>query len=217
MVPAALASVVLVTDPDPIDASAAALIAVGLMVATVTALSGLLLARAPWGRWGLAASAILSMMLISVSSGPLVYAVYIIGAVALVGVLGPWLQLWVRHQTLAEAPGPVPIALTSAAAVAPLYIGLAAAGGAELVHWALALTVVATSVAYGRGLKLGLWGFRIVVPAMTAVTALASEPVGAAILLIGGAALTLLSWLPAAKRTTTMITPPLPSPVRRSP
>ncbi|MGI9667908.1 MAG: hypothetical protein ACR2N2_12575 [Acidimicrobiia bacterium] len=217
VVPPLLASLVLLADPDPIDISAAALIAVGLMILSVVSLSGLLLARAPWGRWGLAISVALSMVFASVSDSLVAYVIYGVGLIALIGLLGPWLQLWVRHQPSAEAPGAIPIILTSVGAVAPLYIGVCAAGGASAVHWVLAVLAVLCSVAYGRGIRAGLWMYRLVWPLATLAAASQTSAPGSAALILGGAVVTVLAWTPAARRTTTIITPPLPAPVRRSP
>ena len=114
----------MVVDPHPIDGGAAVLIAFGSMTAALTALSGLLLARAPWGRWGLSAIVILAMALGSVSDSVLTWVAFGLGVVALVGLIGPWLRLWTRHRPVAESPGPTPVALMAVAALAPLVVGL---------------------------------------------------------------------------------------------
>ncbi len=215
MLPSAVTAIALLVAPDPFDTGAAALIAIGLMIAVVSALSGLLLARAPWGQWGLVAATIVAMGIASLLGGFAMWATLILGAIALVGLLGPWLRLWVRHQTLAEAPGPVPIALISVGAVATLYIGLCASRGAHWSHAVAALVTVAASVLYGRGNRIGIYLFRIAVPVAAAVAAANTETVGAIALLVAGVAIGVAAWLPAASRTTTVITPPLPAPIDR--
>ena len=217
IVPSGACAVALLLFPDPFDTGSAALIAVGLMIATVTALSGLLLARAPWGQWGLIATTIIAMATASVLGGAAMWVTLIAGAVALVGLLGPWLRLWVRHQTLAESPGPIPITLTSVGAVATLYVGFCAAQGAHWSHVLVAAITVVGSVLYGRGNRIGIMVLRIAVPITAAFAAANTEPLGAVALLLGGVTIGVLAWLPAASRTTKVITPPLPTPVDRRP
>ncbi len=217
MVSVTLSSLSLVADPEPIDPGAAAMIAFGLMVAAVTCLSGLLLARAPWGRWGLAAVVVLAMGLASVSNSWLVWLAYAVGAGALVGLLGPWLRLWTRHRPAVESPGPVSVSLMAVAASAPLVIGLTAAAGIHWSHWLLMIVAVISSVTYAQGTRIGLWGLRVAVPIIGAYACGNTNGWGALVLAGAVAVVTVLAWLPAALRTTTVITPPLPSPVPRRP
>jgi hypothetical protein len=212
----AASSIALVVDPDPIDSTAATLIAVGLMIAGTAALAGLALARAPWGRWGLAGTVVLALLVGSVSSHVLMWLAYGLGAIALVGLFGPWLRLWTRHHRVAEAPGPVPITLMAVAAVGALFVGLCAVDKADWTHWALAVVAVASSVAYAQGAAMGIWGFRLLVPVVGIVAAMHTTMPGVLALGTGIAAITVLGWLPQALLTTTVITPPLPPPVKRT-
>ena len=212
----ALSSLAVVVDPGPIDEVAASLIAVGLMIAAIATLAGLSLARAPWGRWGLAGTVVLGLALSSVSSATMTWIAYATGAVALVGLFGPWLRLWIRHRRVADAPGPVPLSLISVAAVAALYVGLCAFDGADWTHWILVLVAIGSSITYAQGMTIGIWGFRIAVPATGVLAATHTTLPGLVPLIAGVTAVTVLGWLPAARRVTTVITPPLPPPIRRS-
>lgn len=208
-------SLALVIDPEPIASSAATMIAFGSMTAGLTVLSGLLLARAPWGRWGLTVVVALTMTIASISSSPLAWVCFALGAVALVGLFGPWLRLWTRHRPAAESPGPVPIMLMAAAPAAPLAVGLTAAAGVSWAHWLLVVVVAVASILYGQGAAAGLWGLRVAVPVAGTVAVLTTDGWGAVVL--GGLVISLsvLAWTPAATRTTTVITPPLPAPMPR--
>ncbi|MGI9642016.1 MAG: hypothetical protein ACR2N9_04450 [Acidimicrobiia bacterium] len=212
----AVSAIALIIDPDPVDDVAAALIAVGLMIAGTATLAGLALARAPWGRWGLAATVVLALLIGSVSSSVLMWVAYGLGVLALVGLFGPWLRLWTRHHRVTEAPGPVPISLMAVAAVAALFVGLCAIEMADWTHWALAGVAIVSSVAYAQGAAVGTWGFRIGVPAVGILAATHTTMPGVIPLAVGIAAITLLGWLPQASRTTTVVTPPLPPPVKRT-
>jgi hypothetical protein len=208
-------------DPTPIAASASWLIAIGLLTIATTSLSGLLLARAPWGRWALAGTVAASMVAASIGTDGatgflvLVWVTYVFGAVSLVGLLGPWLTLWTRHHTLAEAPGPVVIALMAVAPGAALFVGIAASAGARWTHWLLFIVAAVGSVLYGRGTPAALWILRLGVP-LAAVIAIPQTAVGGAVMIgIGAIGVSALAWSPAARKTTRIIVPPLPAPVSR--
>ncbi len=212
-------------DPSPVAQSASWLIAVGLLTIATTALSGLLLVRAPWGRWVLAATVVASMVAASTASTTastdasgfpiLVWVTYAIGAVALVGLFGPWLTLWTRHHTLTEAPGPVVIALLAVAPAAALYVGIAASAGAHWTHWLLFVVAAAGSVLYGRGTPGGLWMLRIGVPIAGIIAITQTDVAGSIMIGVGAGTVAALAWSPAARKTTRVIVPPLPSPSPR--
>ena len=212
----AIGAVAVVADPGPVPTSSALLIAVGLAIVGITGLAGLLLARAPWGRFVLIGTVIGAMVLASVGSSWLTWATLVVGGCALIGLLGPWLTLWIRHHRLTDAPGPIVVALESVAAGAALFVGLATVGsGARWYHWALVALAIASSVAYGRGALAGRVLLRTAVPvAAIAVAIVMADPGGLAIAVtalgIGGAA-----WTRAATRTATVIAPVLPTPVAR--
>lgn len=212
----AISAIAIAIDPEPIDPVAGSLIAVGLMIAGTTCLAGLALARAPWGRWGLAATVVLALAVASVSSSTLMWFAYGLGAIALVGLFGPWLRLWTRHHRVTDAPGPVAVSLMAVAGIAALFVGLCAVDHADWTHWVLVVVAVGTSVAYGQGAAAGIWGFRVVLPAVGLLAATHTTAPGVIFLAGGIVAVAVLGWLPAARRTTTVITPPLPPPVKRT-
>ena len=217
IVAVAAAAIALVADPKPIDAGAAVMISFGLMTTGLTALSGLLLARAPWGRWGMAALVVLSMGLATVSDSPITWLALVLGTAALVGLLGPWLRLWTRHRPAVEAPGPVPIALMAVAPVAPLVVGLTAVEGISWAHWLAVLVAAAGSMLYAQGAGAGMWVLRVGVPIAGLLAIRETGGWGFFALAAVTLAVSVMAWLPAASRTTTVITPPLPSPVPRKP
>lgn len=206
----------LVVDPSPITSSSSAMIAIGLIIVGITCLVGLLLARAPWGRWGLGAGVVVAMGLASVGTSPFTWATYVVGSVAIVGLAGPWLRLWTRHHRLADAPGPIVIALASVAAVAPLYVGLAVAtSGAGWLEWFVVTVAVVGSALYGKGTTLGMWILRVGVPIAALVDAASLGGPAGVLVGMGGILVGVLAWLPAASKTTTVIAPVLPEPIER--
>lgn len=210
--------IVLIIDPGPIDRTSVPLLAFGLVLASVAALAGLLLARAPWGRWGLASTVIASMIAVSLSDSDGTWVVYVLGAASLIGLFGPWLRLWVRHRPAAEAPGAIPTTIMAVAVVAPLFAGIAtASSGASAAVWVAVAVAMVGALLYAQGASIGLWILRIALPAAGAVVALTTPDPSGWLVLAGTVGVSVLSWFPAARRTTAVITPPLPSPTRRSP
>jgi hypothetical protein len=209
--------VVFAADPQPFDQAAAIVVLAGIIIIGLTGLVGLVLARAPWGRWTLLAAVVVSVVLASVPGTAGFWFALVIGAFATIGLLGPWLTLWVRHESAADAPGPVVIALIAVAPVSPLLVGLTALGGLRVIHLVLIVVATASSWAYGRGLPGAIWALRVAVPITgAAATAYTTGP-GQVVLGIAVAAVTIVSWLPHARRVTAVITPPLPEPVKRLP
>lgn len=213
----ALSAVTILIDPGYLADTSAPLVAVGLMVAAVAGLGGLLLARAPWGRWVLTSDILIGMVLATGSSTTLGWAALIAGGVGIAALLGPWVKLWIRHHAATDSPGPVPLVLMGAGGGAPLIVGLLATDGAGAMHWVVSLTVMGSSLVYGRGNRTGVWLLRALVPA-TGIALVAVDPqAGDWVIAALCGALGVLAWTPAARRTTAIITPPLPSPVQRRP
>jgi hypothetical protein len=209
-------SLALVVDPGAVPPSSASLIAVGLAIVGVTGLAGLLLARAPWARIVLVGGVIAAMALASVGSSPITWVTLAVGGCALVGLLGPWLTLWIRHHRLTDAPGPVVVVLESVAAGAALFVGVATIGtGARWYHWALAVLCIGSSVAYGRGSLAGRVLLRTAVPLAACSVAIAMADLGGVAIAVAGVGIGGAAWTRAATRTATVIAPVLPTPVAR--
>jgi len=210
-----LGSVALVNDSGPIARSSVAMILIGLNAIALSGLAGLVLVRAPWGRWVLVGSVVAAAVFASIGGGPWFWGTLAAGTVAIVGIVGPWLTLWVRQRPVAEPLGSVPIALMASAGLTPVVVGLAAFEGVSASHWLLVLAAIVSAWAYGRGLRLGIWGLRVVVPASGAVAALQTAYAGNILIAATALAITILAWTPQAKHVTAVITPPLPAPQPR--
>jgi hypothetical protein len=204
-------------DPQPFDQAAALVVLAGVVVVGLTGLVGLVLARAPWGRWTLLACVALSLGLAAIPGTAGFWITLALGTPAIVLLLGPWLTLWVRHEPSADAPGPVVVALIAVAPAAPLFVGLSALGGLRLAHVALIVVATVSSWAYGRGIPGGIWMLRLGVPVAGTAAIAATAGAGQVMLGIAVIAVTIASWLPHARRATAVITPPLPEPAKRSP
>jgi len=199
-------------DPAKFSASSAALVSLGLLLCTVTAVTGFLLVRAPWGRWGLCGVTGIAMVLSTTNQTNVVIGVMALGAIAIVGLAGPWVRFWVRQQPIPDGPNTVAVSLIAVAPIAPLIVGLAAYDESHWLHWVAAGVAVGSSFLYSRGLPGGLWLLRLAVP-MTGIVAFMVGPLPWA-LLVGAGSITVatLAWFPAATAVTATPTPPLPAP-----
>jgi hypothetical protein len=204
-----------VLDSRPITSSASLMIFVGVTGVALGGLAGLLLARARWARWVLGAVVVVSVLLASTGGTTLFWISLILGAVAIVGLSGPWLTLWVRQRPVADQLGSVPVTLMASGAITPIVVGFAAWDSVALVHWTLVAIVMVSGWAYGRGLPFGMWGFRIVVPIVGLQVALQTSRPGSFVIAGGITVLVGLAWSGLARKVTAVITPPLPSPVNR--
>jgi hypothetical protein len=203
---------------DPVESrSASALVAIGLLAIALTGLAGLLLARAPWGRWTLAAAVVTALALASLSAGVGAWISDVVGAVALVGLFGPWLRLWTRHHRVADGPGPVPVFLMWAGVSAPFVVGCASVtDGVAPASWFLVAGTSLGAGLYARGVRSGLWMLRLLPAPLALWAGVATGGIGGPVIIGAATAVTVAAWLPAARRTTTVITPVLPEPVRRT-
>ena len=198
----------------PYSASAVALIGIGYLASSVTALVGWLLVRAPWGRWSLIAASALGVILASTSDATAVFGLYATGAASIIVLSGPWLVLWVRQHPPPGGPNRIALALIAAAPLSPLVVGIGAYDSSHWSHWVAAITGSVASWAYGRGLPLAIWLLRIAVP-VASLAAFLTAPVPSSLVLAAGAVLvTGLAWTPSATQTSTFPNPPLPSPRR---
>lgn len=204
-----------VIDSGPVAGSSAMMIAIGLLASALAGLAGLLLVRAPWGRWLLGVVVAAGVVSASVGESALLWVALAIGSVAIVGLSGPWLTLWVRRQPVAEQLGIVPVLLLASAGFAPIFVGLAAYEGVAVIHWALIATIATSAWAYGRGLPFGIWGFRIATPLLGLASASQTNAPGNFAIVCGTLAITAIAWSPQSTQVTAVITPPLPTPVSR--
>lgn len=210
-----IGSLVFASDSGVVSASSTAMILVGILGIALTGLAGLLLVRAPWSRWVLGGSVVIATTLASIGGGLWFWIDLAIGSVAIAGLAGPWLVLWVRQQPVAEPLGPVPVTLMASAGFAPIVVGFASYEGVGIPHWTLVFVIIVSAWAYGRGLPFGIWGLRVAVPIFGAVATLQTSSYGNVVIAVGTGMVTILAWLPQARQVTAVITPPLPAPVQR--
>ncbi len=201
--------------PGDFDRGAAVVVFAGTIVVGLTGFIGLALVGAPWGRWTLLGTVVAGLIFASIPGSWPFLLTLVLGGIAAVGLMGPWLRLWVRHRPAADAPNAVVLALMAVGPASPLYIGLTSLEGLDPAHLVLIAVTMASSWAYGRGLRLGIWGLRIVVPIAGVLATASTVGIGRIVLGIAVVAVTILSWMPHARRATAVITVPLRAPIKR--
>lgn len=199
----------------PFSETSVAMIVFGLIAIALVGLAGLILVRAPWSRWILGGAVTTATLLASIGGGARLWILLLVSSVAIIGIAGPWLTLWVRQEPAAESLGPVPVILMASGAAAPILVGLASHGGVGLLHWLFVIILAVSAWAYGRGIVLGVWGLRLAVPASGVVAAAQTDAPSSALIAAGALGIMALAWTAMATRVTAVITPPLPSPVSR--
>ncbi|GMQ94506.1 MAG: hypothetical protein BMS9Abin12_1999 [Acidimicrobiia bacterium] len=198
--------------PGNFDRGAAVVVLAGTIVVGLTGFVGLALVGAPWGRWTLLGIVVAGLIFASIPGSWPFLVTLVLGGVAAIGLMGPWLRLWVRRRPAADAPNAVVVALMAVGPASPLYIGLTSLEGLDPTHLVLIAVTMASSWAYGRGLHFGIWGLRIVVPIAGALATASTTGIGRVALGVAVIAVTILSWMPHARRATAVITLPLRAP-----
>lgn len=203
-------------NPGEFDQAAALVVLFGVVVAATTGLVGLVLVRAPWGRWTLLTTLVVVLLLDSTVDTWVFWVMLIAGGVAAIGLLGPWLTYWIRRDVVADAPGPVVVTLIAIGPGAPLFVGIVALKGLHPSHVLLIAVTMVSSWAYGRGIRGGLWGLRLVFPVVGLAAITVTDGIGQIFIGLAVAAVTILAWMPHARRATAVITPRLARPIKRT-
>lgn len=197
------------------EASTAAMVMFGVVGGSLVGLSGLLLVRAQWARWVLTSTILGTVLLASSSDSLLFWISLALAAMAIVGLWGPWLTLWLRQAPVSDPLGWVPVTLLSSAFWFPLVVAAGSTKDVTGMQWLLVVIVAVSSWAYGRGLRVGAWSFRLLLPLAAAAVLAASPDVGAVSTSVGAIFLTSIAWSAKARMVTAVITPPLRPPVSR--
>lgn len=171
-------------DDGPLSAEAAVLVAGGMIVLTLVAVSGVLLAR---GRWAQPTAAAVAAGWMAITAPgdvtPLAALTLAVAAVALSGSIGPWLRRWLRHRPAVEGPPPAAVVSLLLLLAVPVAIGLTVPDGVPWHAWALAAWSLALALALARVVPGSLFALRMLhAPACLVVGAL----IGAAALLVVG-------------------------------
>ncbi|HEX9645228.1 MAG TPA: hypothetical protein VGC11_14650 [Acidimicrobiia bacterium] len=180
----------LAVDDTPFAAESAALVAMGMVVLSVTSIAGVLLSRGRWSR-PVAAGVAAGWIALASSSDPSWLSLATIGlaAAALGGTLGPWLGRWLRHRPSTDGPPPAAVIALLLLLATPAMVAVTSPGGISAAGWALAGWSLALALGLARTVPGALIGLRVIHPLASigaGITAGAAAAVALGVL--GGAA-----------------------------
>lgn len=206
-------SIQLTADPDPFSPGSATLVVAGVVVYTAIAAVGILLVRAPWARWVALVVAITTLFLGSLGGTPGAFPITatVVSLLAVGGLAGPWLRIWLRQRPGAGA-GPVAVALPLVALFGLPLAGIAAPDAPSPVVLAVAFAGPLLAWAYARALRWGLWGLRLVAPALALTAAVSVDGWGSAWLVAYAVSVAAVAWTTAAAEAQSPVQAPLPPP-----
>lgn len=206
------------TEHDVFAASAAVVIALGVVMFTLIAIAGLLLGRSRWSRVLASLVAMFEMALVGISGFTVWGAAAVVAALAGLGLLvAAPLGDWIRPRPAIDAPGPRAVALALGLLALVPAVGLAAPHGLVTGHGLLGSAGVLLGWAYSQAQPWAIWAVRFGLP-LVAVPALLSEPWQGAVglaALVG--CLVALAWTAEGYAASAPKPGPLPAPSRKRP
>lgn len=206
----------LIVAPEPWAFDSAFTIAIGTLVFSIVAMTGLLLGRGRWTRFFAAGLIVAQLLIVLVADIEPWLLIALAGSVlSLIGLAGPWLRGWLRERPAAGSPGAVPLGLALGAfALVPL-VGIAAPAGLQYAHGLLGAAGILVSWGYVRGHTWALWLMRLGIPVLAIAAAIVSPPAGAALIVVAGFALAWFAWTEEARLAVDPLPANLPAPRRR--
>ncbi len=201
----------LAATPGPLAPSSALAIAIGFVIFTVIAVAGLLLVRAPWSRWVGLGVASFGILIGARDIGPLGWLAVGASFAAIIGLTGPWLNVWLRKRPSATDIGWQPIVLVFASVGLTPLVGLASPSGLSISHGLLAGAGLFFGWAYARAEMWSLWGLRLIILPASLLT-IPANSAGAVVLVLAAAGITALAWTRQARKALGGPSPVLPAP-----
>lgn len=203
---------------EDLAAGPAILLGADLVLLSVVAAAGLLIAHSRWARTigALIALAPLTFLFFEPEPDSLFWLAVAIAVLTVAAVLSPAVRRW----TKAGHPGPGPPAIAAALLIvlllSPAVSAMASPSGATIPLWLLATAGPLAAFGYSRASVGVLWAIRIVALPLAIAAATAAPRAGAALLIGYGITVTTLSW---QKKVLLAAQPlaPLPSPGYRIP
>lgn len=178
-----------------VDPSAALVAGAGLVVFTIVAASGTLLAR---GRWAAPADAAVALtwigLAVVVPLEGLSIALLVVAAAALAAALGPWLRRWLRRLPRADGPPPAAVVLLLALMATPVAAALASPNGIGIGAVVLAAWSAALALGIARMLPGSLLAARVVHPALAIAAAVETGMPGGAVITATAAVVAAMAW-----------------------
>lgn len=191
----------------------AAVVALGIVILTTVALTGLLVARGRWSRRLAIGLVVGEIALVAVSGlGASGWVALVLGLGALGGLSGRWLDGWLRLRPSATGPDPVAVLMLIGLIATVPAVGIASPPGLEMSHGLLGAAGIVLAWGYSKAHLWALWGIRLVFPVLSIPALLDSPPLGALLLgvLVGG--VVGMAWTGSAQQAVSPLMDSLPGP-----
>jgi hypothetical protein len=175
--------------------SSGALLACGLLLLTVVSLAAFLVGRTRWSRYALYGCVGAALAAGSAGDASLLWWLLAATSVAaLIGLIGPWPDRWLRRLPPADGPPAAATALLVALIATPAFSGFAAPLGTDRAVWAWSAWCVVLALSLGRAVPGSLAAARWLHPLLGLLAALlAGAPQGFTVAAAALAATT-LAW-----------------------
>jgi len=168
---------------------------IGMVILTLVAASGTLLARGRWaGPIDAAVAAAWIGTAVATPLDALGWATILVAGAALAAVTGPWLRGWLRHRPRADGPPPVAVALLLALLATPPAIAFASPEGLPIPAVVLCAWAPLLALALARITPGALAGTRVIHPALSVAAGVALGLPGGIVAIGLGAFVTVLGW-----------------------
>ncbi len=191
----------------------AAVVALGIVILTIIALSGLLVARGRWSR-RLALGLVVAQIALVASTGldGSGWVALAFGLSALGGLSGRWLDGWLRLRPSATGPDPMAVLMLLGLIVIVPAVGVASPAGLAWTHGVVGASAIVLAWGYSNANMWALWGIRLALPVVTVPALLDSPPLGALLLGVVVGAVVGLSWTAPARQAVSPLMDRLPGP-----
>jgi hypothetical protein len=203
---------------EDLAAGPAVLLGVDLVLLSLVAATGLLIARSAWARAMGALIALAPLLLLSTESDrdPLIWVASGLSLLTLAMLLSPGVARWVSIGH--EGPGPPrpAVVLLIGLLLSPAVSAAASPSGTTIPLWLLAAAGPLAAIGYSRASVGALWVIRVATTPLCLAAALSSSLAGGLLVVGYGLVITTLSWQGSVLLATEPLTP-LPSPGYRIP
>ncbi len=207
VISAAAWSVLLAFAPEPFSEGSAILLGTDLLLVTVVAVAGVLLARARWAlrlTIAIVATEVVLAAVVGLDSAWPAASTTVAAAAAVAAIARAH---WLRRLPSADGPPPQAVVLLIGLVALPGWAALMVPSGLGPIHWVAAAAGPVLALLLGRGGPLGLWLGRLLLPLLGgAAVAFSPMPgrvgLAAAVIILGG-----LSWSRAVARSAVALLP----------
>jgi|GEM_PF-1844343 len=203
----------LATSPAPFSTSSAAVVAIGLVVYTTIAVTGVAVVRSRWAHRLSIVTVVADLAVVAIGEFDLAAWIALAAALAALGGLASRLvDGWFRKRRSATGPDSKAVLLLLGLGTLVPAVGVASPHTLMTAHGVLGSAGVILAWAYGKAQPWSLWAARLALPIVAAPAVIASPWPGGILLGVVTAALVALAWTSGAHLAVTPLLDQLSGP-----